>query len=119
LPLTRTCTMIQVKDLVEPKKLLTNKIIIDTDVCAEVGNMSRRRRRPSSFHEPARGWLAPARGGSLHTHRRLAVPGDGRFRSRHRFATARGSSLRAPRAFFASRIGSAILTTARRFCATS
>jgi hypothetical protein len=94
LPLTRHCAMSSVKDRV--KKKLTNKIILDTDVRVEVGKSSRRRRQLSSFRESARGWLAPARGGSLRTRRRLAVPGGGRFRSRHRFATAGGSNLRAP-----------------------
>jgi hypothetical protein len=109
LPPIRPCTMILVKDLVLKK--LTNKIISDTDIHVEVGNArcrpsrSRRRRHPSFFHGPARGRLARARSGSLHTHRHLAVPGAVAFAL--------------PRAFFASRKGSPILTTARCFYTAS
>jgi hypothetical protein len=79
------------------KKKLTNKIILDTNVRAEVGNTSPWRRQLPSFRGSARGRLGSARGGSLRARRRLAGSGDSRFRSRHRFATAGGSSsLRAP-----------------------
>jgi hypothetical protein len=78
-------------------KKLTNKIILDTYVRAEVGNTSSRRGQLPSFRGSARGRLSSARGDSLHAHRRLARPGDNRFRIRHRLATVGGSnSLRAP-----------------------
>jgi hypothetical protein len=79
------------------KKALTNKIILDTDVRAEVGNTSLRRRQLPSFRRSARGRLGSASGDSLHAHRRLAGSRDSRFRSRHRLATVVGSSsLHAP-----------------------
>jgi hypothetical protein len=90
--------MILVKDLVLKK--LTNKIISDTDVRVEVGNTcrrpahSRRRRQPSSFHGPARGWLARASTSSLRTGRRLAVPRGGRLRNQQWLITAQGGRLR-------------------------
>jgi hypothetical protein len=79
------------------QKKLTNKIILDTDVRAKVGNTSPRRGQLPSFRGSARGRLSSARGGSLRARQRLAGPGDNRFRSRHRLATTGGSSsLRAP-----------------------
>jgi hypothetical protein len=100
-------------------KKLTNKIILDTDVRAEVTNTPPRRRQLPSLRGSARGRLGSARGGSLRTRRHLAGSGRGRLNSRHRLATAGAAAFVLPRALFASRLGSAILTTARRFCAAS
>jgi hypothetical protein len=93
LPLTLPCNTSPVKELA---KKLTNKIILDTDVCAKVGNMSPRRRQLLSFHRSARGRLASARSGILHARRHLVGSGGICFCSRHRLATTGGSSLRAP-----------------------
>jgi hypothetical protein len=103
LPPIQPYIMILVKDLVfKQKNLLTNKIISDTDVYVEVDNTccrpvhSRRRRLPSSFHGPARGWLARTRSGSLRTRRCLAVPEAGQFRSWHGLLLPRAAAFTLP-----------------------
>jgi hypothetical protein len=78
------------------QKKLTNKIILDTDVRAEVTNTPPRRRQLPSLCGSARGRLGSARSGGLHTRRHLAGSGRGRLSSWHRLATAGGSSLHAP-----------------------
>jgi hypothetical protein len=83
------------------QKKLT-KIILNTNIRAEVSNTSTRRRQlRGRWHLPSlrgstRGRLGFARGCSLRARRCLAGPDGSRFRSRHRLATAGGSSLRAP-----------------------
>jgi hypothetical protein len=118
LPITRPCTMILVKYLVEPKKL-TNKIIIDTDVRVKVGNTSRRRRRPSSFHEPARGGLLPLEAAAFALADALLCPGAAGFAAGTGLLLPEAAAFALPRAFFTSRIGSVILTTVRHFCVAS
>jgi hypothetical protein len=81
---------------ISSQKKLTNKIILDADIRAEVSNTSPQRRQLLSFRRSAQGRPASARGGSLRAHRRLAGSGGSYFCRWHRLATARGSSLRAP-----------------------
>jgi hypothetical protein len=103
----------------EDLKKLTNKIVIHANVRAEVGNTFPRRRQLPPFRSFARGRLGSANDDSLRALRRLAESGRGRFRSQRRLAPAGAAAFALPRAFFASRLGSASLITARRFCAVS
>jgi hypothetical protein len=77
------------------KKILTNQIILDTDIRAEVSNTLPGRRQ---LHGQRSAWerLGSASGCNLLARRRFAGSGHSRFRSRHRLATAGGCSLRAP-----------------------
>jgi hypothetical protein len=88
-------------------KKLTNKIILDTDIHAEVSNTSPRRRQLLPLRRFAQGRPASARDGSLRACQRLARPGSSCLRRRLQLATAGGSSLRAP---------SRPLRLARRIC---
>jgi hypothetical protein len=78
------------------KKKLTNKIILDIDIHAEVSNTSPRGGQLLSFRRSAQGRPASASGGSLRARRRLAGSRGSCFCRRHRLATAGGSSLRTP-----------------------
>jgi hypothetical protein len=98
--------------------ILTNQIILDTDIRAEVSNTLPRRRQLRR-RRSARGRLGSTSGCSLLARRCFAGSGRSRFRSRQRLLLPEAAAFVLPRALFASRTGSTILTTARRFCAAS
>jgi hypothetical protein len=78
------------------KNLVTNEIVVHTNIRAEVGNVSPRRRQLSDLRSSARGRLGSADDDCLHALRHLAGSGRGQFRSQRRLATAGGGGLRTP-----------------------
>jgi hypothetical protein len=101
------------------QKKLTNKIILDTDVRAEVANTSPQRRQIPSFRGSARGGLVPPEAAVFTLADALLDLGAAGFAAGIGWLLPEAAAFALPHALFASRSGSAILTTARRFCAAS